>query len=256
MSKDFDSKLLKNVLDEINRLNNTLVDLETYKDEFTEEEIEETKEKTLKELFETQKILEKMKTGELTTNTEIDNAKKKMLEIIGRNYSVKDLLNKYLTTETEGLREKLKALIHLKEMKKVTEQEFNSNVLAILQIISKNTKLNDEEQKLYNRISNNNLSSFQEDKGIDQTKSEKNFEAFSLSPFVKKDVAKLSNLLTSIVCINLGNLKNLIILYFVSEEDIKNSNGIIDNISIKNHPFIYLNAILLKSVIINNVEKS
>jgi hypothetical protein len=174
MAKDFDSKLLKNVLDEINRLNNTLVDLETYKDEFTEEEIEETKSKTLKELFDTQKILEKMKKGDLTTSTEIDKAKKQMLEIIGRNYSVKDLLNKYLTTETEGLREKLKALIHLKEMKKVTEQEFNSNVLGILQIISKNTKLNEEEQKLYNSISNKNLSGFQEDKGIDQSKLEKN----------------------------------------------------------------------------------
>ena len=174
MAKDFDSKLLKNVLDEIKRLNNTLVDLETYKDEFTEEEIEETKSKTLKELFDTQKILEKMKKGDLTTSTEIDKAKQQMLEIIGRNYSVKDLLNKYLTTETEGLREKLRALIHLKEMKKVTEQEFNSNVLGILQIISKNTKLNEEEQKLYNSISNKNLSGFQEDKGIDQSKLEKN----------------------------------------------------------------------------------
>ena len=58
MAKDFDSKLLKNVLDEIKRLNNTLEDLETYKDEFIEEEIEETKSKTLKELFDTQKILE------------------------------------------------------------------------------------------------------------------------------------------------------------------------------------------------------
>ena len=76
MSKDFDSKLLKNVLDEIKRLNNTLEDLETYKDEFTEEEIEETKSKTLKELFDTQKILEKMKRGDLTTSTEIDEAKK------------------------------------------------------------------------------------------------------------------------------------------------------------------------------------
>ena len=174
MAKDFDSKLLKNVLDEINRLNNTLVDLETYKDEFTEEEIEETKSKTLKELFDTQKILEKMKKGDLTTSTEIDKAKKQMLEIIGRNYSVKDLLNKYLTTETEGLREKLRALIHLKKIKKVSEQEFNSNVLGILQIISKNTKLNEEEQKLYNSISNKNLSGFQEDKGIDQSKLEKN----------------------------------------------------------------------------------
>ena len=174
MTKNFNSKLLKNNLNEIKRLNNTLVDLETYKDEFTEEEIEETKSKTLKELFDTQKILEKMKKGDLTTSTEIDKAKQQMLEIIGRNYSVKDLLNKYLTTETEGLREKLKALIHLKEMKKVTEQEFNSNVLGILQIISKNTKLNEEEQKLYNSISNKNLSGFQEDKGIDQSKLEKN----------------------------------------------------------------------------------
>ena len=40
MSKDFDSKLLKNVLDEIKRLKDTLTDLETYKDEFTEEVIQ------------------------------------------------------------------------------------------------------------------------------------------------------------------------------------------------------------------------
>ena len=62
-----------------------------------------------------------------------------MLEISGRDNSVKDLLNKYLTTETEGLRVKLKELSHMKEMKKISEQEFNANALAILQIISKNT---------------------------------------------------------------------------------------------------------------------
>ena len=174
MAKNFDSKILQNVLDEIKRLNNTLEDLETYKDEFTEEEIKETREKTLKELENTKKILEKVKSGELTTLTDIDKAKKEMLEIAGRDNSVKDLLNKYLTTETEGLRVKLKELSHMKEMKKISEQEFNANALAILQIISKNTKLNEEEKKLYNRISSNNLSSFQEDKGIDQSKLEKN----------------------------------------------------------------------------------
>ena len=174
MAKNFDSKILQNVLDEIKRLNNTLEDLETYKDEFTEEEIKETREKTLKELEDTKKILEKVKSGELTTLTDIDKAKKEMLEISGRDNSVKDLLNKYLTTETEGLRVKLKELSHMKEMKKISEQEFNANALAILQIISKNTKLNEEEKKLYNRISSNNLRSFQEDKGIDQSKLEKN----------------------------------------------------------------------------------
>ena len=40
-----DETLLKNVLDEIERLNNQLKDLETYKDDFTPEEIEETKKK-------------------------------------------------------------------------------------------------------------------------------------------------------------------------------------------------------------------
>jgi len=40
-----DEKLIKNVLDEINRLNNELKELEQYKDEFTPEEIEETKKK-------------------------------------------------------------------------------------------------------------------------------------------------------------------------------------------------------------------
>ena len=174
MAQDFDSKLLKNVLDEIKRLNDTLVDLETYKDDYTEEEIEEIKTKTIKDIFETQKILEKMKKGDLTTATQIDKAKQEMLEIAGRNFSVKDLLNKYLTTETEGLRSKLKMLMHLKEMKKVSEQEFNSNALSILQIIIKNTKLNDEEQQLYNKISNNNLNYFQEDKGIDKNKLEQN----------------------------------------------------------------------------------
>ena len=174
MANNFDSKIIQNVLDEIKRLNNTLEDLETYKDEFTEEEIKETREKTLKELEDTKKILEKVKSGELTTLTDIDKAKKEMLEIAGRDNSVKDLLNKYLTTETEGSRVKLKELSHMKEMKKISEQEFNANALAILQIISKNTKLNEEEKKLYNRISSNNLSSFQEDKGIDQSKLEKN----------------------------------------------------------------------------------
>ena len=41
-----------------------------------------------------------------------------MLEIAGRDNSVKDLLNKYLTTETEGLRVKLKELSHMKEKEK------------------------------------------------------------------------------------------------------------------------------------------
>ena len=171
---NFDEKLLKNVLDEINRLNNILVDLETYKDEFSPEEIEETKSKTLKELFDTQKILEKMKSGDLTTTTAVEEANKKLYEVIAKNYHTKDLISNYLSCETEALRERLNACIRLHAIKRISDQEFNSTVIQLLQIIAKNSTLNQEEQKLYDDLKKKNLSSLQEDKGIDKSKLEQN----------------------------------------------------------------------------------
>ena len=143
-----DEKLLQNVLDEINRLNNELKDLETYKDEFTPEEIEETKKKTLEQLSETQKMLEKMKKGNMSLMTKYEESQKKLRQVIAENYHVNDLINSYLANETEFLREKLQSTIRLHALKKISEQEFNSQVVQILEMISKNNKLNDEEQKV------------------------------------------------------------------------------------------------------------
>ena len=41
-------------------------------------------------------------------------------------------------------------------------------------MISKNNKLNDEEQKMYDNLKKKNLNSLQEDKGFDKSKIEKN----------------------------------------------------------------------------------
>ena len=105
-----DNKLLKNIIDEINRLNSQLEDLETYKDDFTPEEIEEQKKETLKQLIETNKILEKMKSGNSTTVTAEEEARMKLQEILRENYNVKELVNFYLVNEVGFLREKLKSL--------------------------------------------------------------------------------------------------------------------------------------------------
>jgi hypothetical protein len=171
---DFDENLLKNVLDEIERLNNQLKDLETYKDDFTPEEIEETKKETLEKLIETTKLLEKMKSGNVTTVTAVEKAKKQLKQAIAENYHVKDLVNSYLSNETEFLREKLQSTIRLYALKKISEPEFNSQVVQILEMISKNNKLNDEEQKMYDNLKKKNLNSLQEDKGFDKSKIEKN----------------------------------------------------------------------------------
>ena len=73
-NKSFDDKLIKNVIDEINRLKNQLNDLEAYKDELSSEEISSIKNETLEQLINNSKILEKMKTGNITTKTAVEDA--------------------------------------------------------------------------------------------------------------------------------------------------------------------------------------
>lgn len=82
MNKNIDDKLIQNVVDEINRLNEQLRDLETYKSDFTQEEIDSTKKETLEQLIETTKRLEKMKKGDLTTQTELEEAQAVLLSFI------------------------------------------------------------------------------------------------------------------------------------------------------------------------------
>lgn len=169
-----DNKLLKNIIDEINRLNSQLEDLETYKDDFTPEEIEEQKKETLKQLIETNKILEKMKSGNSTTVTAEEEARMKVQEILRENYNVKELVNFYLVNEVGFLREKLKSLTRQLTLKKISIEEYNSSVIQILEIINKNFKLNEEEEKIYNELKKKNMNQMQDDKGIDKDKIEKN----------------------------------------------------------------------------------
>ena len=169
-----DNKLLKNIIDEINRLNSQLEDLETYKDDFTPEEIEEQKKETLKQLIETNKILEKMKSGNSTTVTAEEEARIKLQEILRENYNVKELVNFYLVNEVGFLREKLKSLTRQLSLKKISIEEYNSSVIQILEIINKNFKLNEEEEKIYNELKKKNMNQMQDDKGIDKDKIEKN----------------------------------------------------------------------------------
>jgi len=72
----YDKHLIDNVLGEIQRLNEQLADLENFADEITEEEKEEIKKETLEQLISNNKILDKMKAGDLKTSTELEDARK------------------------------------------------------------------------------------------------------------------------------------------------------------------------------------
>ena len=171
---NYDQKLIQNGIDEINRLNNQLKDLETYKDDFTPEEIEQMKKETLDQLIETKNRLDKLKSGEMTTMTKLDEARNKLNEVLSENYKVKDLISLYLNTETSVLRDKLKSLSRQLSLNKITIEEYNTSVIQILEIIAKNDKLNEEEQKLYDNLKKKNMNQLQEDKGIDKEKIEQN----------------------------------------------------------------------------------
>jgi len=77
---DYDKHLIKNVLEEINRLKEQLLDLEKFSEELTEEEKESIKKETLEQLINNTKILEKMKSGDLKCSTDIEDARKVIIK--------------------------------------------------------------------------------------------------------------------------------------------------------------------------------
>jgi hypothetical protein len=125
-----------------------LKDLETFKSDFSSEEYEELKKESVEKLLQNKQLLEKMQAGDLTTTTALDSAKqvisslsKKIYEILSQNYNVKDLLNSYLATESNCLREKLSQLKRDLTLYKLSSQEYESSVSQILEALSKITKV-------------------------------------------------------------------------------------------------------------------
>lgn len=167
-----DDKLLKNVMDELNRLNNQLKDLETYKDDFEPEEAEQIKKETLDQLNEVTKRLEKMKTGELSIMSEVEKAQRMLNQILVENYKMKDVLGMYLSTETNYLRHNLEYIQSQLKLKKISQEEFNNSAISILDLISKNNQLNAEEKVLYESLKKKSMSHLQEDTGMDKNKIE------------------------------------------------------------------------------------
>lgn len=168
-----DDKLLKNVLDDLNRLKSQLEDLETYKDDFTPEEIEESKKDTLAQLNETKKRLEKVKSGSLSVKTDYERANEMLTKLIAQNYNVNEVIGIYVNAETNFLREKLSYVQKELELKKISQEEFNNEAITILSLISKKNELNAQEKVLYESLKSKNMSHLQEDKGIDKSKIEK-----------------------------------------------------------------------------------
>lgn len=169
---NFDEKLLKNVIDEINRLNSQLEDLETYKDDFSPEEAEEIRKDTLEHLKETTKRLEKMKAGQLSIYSEVEKAEMMLNKVMFSKYKMNDLITLFLNAETNSLRNKMQFLKGQFELNQISQQEYYAAAISLLEIISKNTELNEEEKKLYDNIKKNNMSLLEEDKGINKNKLE------------------------------------------------------------------------------------
>jgi len=72
MNQKFDKKLISNIADELNRLNEQLLDLEKFRSDISDEEYIQIKKETLDQLVEKTQILNKMKSGDMTTLTQVE----------------------------------------------------------------------------------------------------------------------------------------------------------------------------------------
>merc|ERR1712032_1374483 len=170
---DHDKHLINNVMGEIQRLNEQLADLETFADEITEEEKEEIKKETLDQLINNNKILDKMKAGDLKTSTELEDARKKLDEVLLANYNIKDILNMHSTNQANLLRASIKRLASDLYLKKISQNEYDSSICKVLEALEKVSELNKEENELYDSIKNKMMTKYEKDGGLDSKKKNK-----------------------------------------------------------------------------------
>jgi hypothetical protein len=95
--------------------------------------------------------------------------------VLVENYNTKDLLNTYLANESNFIREKLNRVKRDLALNKIAADEYQASVSQLLEILAKNTGLNDEEKKLYDSIKNKIMNKYEVDQGINQNKIEKTF---------------------------------------------------------------------------------
>ena len=96
--------------------------------------------------------------------------------ILKENYNVQDLLTSYSETEKIFLREKLKQVVQSYSIKKISFEEYQTQVTKLLESLSKITTLFEDEKKLEESIKNNVMNKYEVDKGISQNKIEKSLQ--------------------------------------------------------------------------------
>jgi hypothetical protein len=80
------------------------------------------------------------------------------------------LKNSYLLTETNFLRAKLSHLKIELGLKKISEEEYNSYVTQILESISRNNELNEEEKQLLKDLKSKVMNKYEIDEGLNEDK--------------------------------------------------------------------------------------
>lgn len=174
---EVDKKLLENVVNEAKRLSSQLKDLEEYKSEMDESEYNSLKSDTLNQIIANTQLLEKLNTGDLKASSEADSAKLKLAELIVENYNVKEILNTYLSKEVVYLRANLKKLQNQQSIGKISNEQYQQELIQLLEAIAKVSELNDEEKSLNDNLKNKVISTnFSKGEGVDKYNIENKFK--------------------------------------------------------------------------------
>jgi len=148
--------LRANIQDQLNRLLTQLEDLEELKDEFTEDEYNETKAETLDQLREFQAFLERSLRGDMTLVDEFGTAQLAIQAAVSDAFKTPEVIRMFAQKQPDQLRLRLAALQRDAKLKSggVSKDAFQRQAVEILVALKKmGTELTAEEAAFLDSLS-------------------------------------------------------------------------------------------------------
>ena len=134
---DETKRLRESIEKQLNRLLVQLSDLEELREELEDDEYEETKKETMRELEEFEESLHELTRGNMTLVSELNSVQLAIQGAVRQAFQTPDVIKMFAKREPDALRAKLASLREDKRLSRITEDQFFSYSVEILMALQK-----------------------------------------------------------------------------------------------------------------------
>eukprot|EP01129_Flabellula_baltica_P002453 TRINITY_DN12265_c0_g1_i1.p1 TRINITY_DN12265_c0_g1~~TRINITY_DN12265_c0_g1_i1.p1 ORF type:complete len:195 (+),score=56.54 TRINITY_DN12265_c0_g1_i1:242-826(+) len=158
-----ETEILKgNLESQIERLIEQLQDLDTEREMFTPEEIQEMREDTIEEMKEMELNLETLMSGNMTLMSELSTLRLTMQLTVSEAFKTPEVIKMFAKQDNGQLRNKLESLKVDVKLGKVTKEAYNAQAVEILSALKKlGDKLSEREENFLSTKMTPSLAEFE-----------------------------------------------------------------------------------------------